>query len=73
VATAITRSGRCPGFSPAGGTYTAAQTVTLSSTTSGRTIRYTTDGSAPNEPRSGLYGAVHGERHDPVKAMACHG
>src|SRR5208337_774842 len=36
-----------PTFSPSGGTYTAAQTVTLSSATSGATIRYTTDGSAP--------------------------
>ena len=34
-----------PTFSPVGGTYTAAQTVTLSSTTSGALIRYTTDGS----------------------------
>jgi len=34
-------------------------------TTTGATIRYTTDGSAPTKPRSGLCGAVHGERHDP--------
>ncbi len=36
-----------PTFSPAAGTYTAAQTVTISSTTSGATIRYTTDGTTP--------------------------
>lgn len=36
-----------PGFSPAGGTYTAAQSVTISSQTAGATIRYTTDGSEP--------------------------
>lgn len=36
-----------PTFSPDGGTYTSAQTVTISSTTSGATIRYTTDGTTP--------------------------
>jgi hypothetical protein len=36
-----------PTFSPAAGTYTSAQSVTLSTTTSGATIRYTTDGSTP--------------------------
>jgi len=36
-----------PTFSPAGGTYSTAQTVTISSATSGATIRYTTDGSTP--------------------------
>jgi len=58
-------------FSPSGGTYSAAQTVTLSSTTTGATIRYTTDGSAPNETAgSGLCarrftvsGTTHREGH----------
>ena len=36
-----------PVFSPAGGTYTAAQTVTLAAATAGSTIYYTTDGSTP--------------------------
>jgi hypothetical protein len=36
-----------PTFSPAAGTYSSAQTVTISSTTSGATIYYTTDGSTP--------------------------
>ena len=36
-----------PTFSPAGGTYTSAQSVTLSDTTSGAAIYYTTDGSTP--------------------------
>ncbi|WP_410618221.1 chitobiase/beta-hexosaminidase C-terminal domain-containing protein [Amycolatopsis sp. cmx-8-4] len=36
-----------PTFSPPGGTYSAAQTVTISSATSGATIRYTVDGSTP--------------------------
>jgi hypothetical protein len=36
-----------PTFSPGSGTYSSAQTVTISSATSGATIYYTTDGSTP--------------------------
>ena len=36
-----------PTFSPAGGTYTASQTVTLNSTSTGATLYYTLDGSTP--------------------------
>ncbi|WP_258953373.1 chitobiase/beta-hexosaminidase C-terminal domain-containing protein [Lentzea californiensis] len=36
-----------PTFSPPGGTYSTAQTVTISTSTSGATIRYTVDGSTP--------------------------
>ncbi len=36
-----------PTFSPAGGNYGTAQTVTISCATAGATIRYTTDGSTP--------------------------
>ena len=36
-----------PTFSPAGGAYTATQTVALSDTTSGATIYYTTNGTTP--------------------------
>ena len=38
-----------PTFSPAAGTYSSAQTVTISTTTGGATIRYTTDGTTPSE------------------------
>jgi hypothetical protein len=37
-----------PMFSPAGGSYTSVQTVTISSTTAGASIRYTLDGTAPS-------------------------
>jgi hypothetical protein len=42
-------------FSPPAGTYGSAQTVALSSTTSGASIRYTTDGSTPSETAGTLY------------------
>jgi uncharacterized repeat protein (TIGR03803 family) len=44
-----------PVFNPAAGTYTSAQTVTITSATSGASIRYTTDGSAPTETNGTLY------------------
>jgi hypothetical protein len=47
-----------PTFSPAAGTYTSAQTVTISSTTSGATIRYTTDGTTPTATTGTVYSAA---------------
>jgi hypothetical protein len=44
-----------PNFSPAGGTYPTAQSVTISSSTGGAFIRYTTDGSTPSETAGTLY------------------
>src|SRR5258708_2423819 len=44
-----------PTFSPAAGTYTSAQSVTISSTTSGAAIRYTTDGSTPTSTTGTVY------------------
>ena len=44
-----------PTFSPAAGTYTTAQSVTISTSTSGASIRYTTDGSAPSETHGTVY------------------
>lgn len=38
-----------PTFSPGGGTYSAFQTVTISSATAGATIHYTTSGQEPSE------------------------
>lgn len=43
-----------PAFNPAGGTYSSAQNVTLSCTTSGATIRYTIGGREPTS-RSTVY------------------
>lgn len=67
VATTIAAT---PTFSPAAGTYTGAQSVTLSSTTSGASIYYTTDGSTPT-PLSLLYvGAINVEYPQTIKAIA---
>jgi hypothetical protein len=44
-----------PAFSPGGGSYTSTQIVTITSATSGASLRYTTDGSAPTETHGTIY------------------
>ncbi|HVU33657.1 MAG TPA: chitobiase/beta-hexosaminidase C-terminal domain-containing protein [Opitutaceae bacterium] len=44
-----------PTFSPDGGTYTSAPSVTISCGTSGASIRYTTDGSTPTSTSGTVY------------------
>ena len=53
----VTGSNQCamPTYSPVAGTYGSAQTVTISTTTGGATIRYTTDGSTPSESAGTVY------------------
>ena len=46
-----------PQFSPGAGTYSSAQAVTISTSTTGASIRYTTDGSIPTETTGTLYTA----------------
>ncbi|WP_174240681.1 chitobiase/beta-hexosaminidase C-terminal domain-containing protein, partial [Granulicella sp. S156] len=46
-----------PAFSPAGGSYTGTQSVILSTTTSGATLRYTTNGTTPSETNGTVYSA----------------
>ena len=59
-----------PTFSPAAGTYTSAQSVTISSTTSGATIYYTTDGSTPTTSSSVYSSAISVSSTTTIKAMA---
>jgi len=60
-----------PAFSPAGGSYSSTQAVTMSSSTSGATIRYTTDGSTPTETHGTVYStAVSISSTTTLKAIA---
>jgi arabinogalactan endo-1,4-beta-galactosidase len=47
-----------PAFSPAAGAYTTAQTVTISDTTAGATIYYTTNGTTPTSASTVYSGAI---------------
>lgn len=59
-----------PQFSPAAGTYTAAQSVTLASATPGAVIRYTTDGSTPTAGSPVYAGPLSVAASTTVKAYA---
>jgi len=47
-----------PSFNPPAGTYTTTQTVTISTATSGATVRYTTDGTTPTETVGTVYSST---------------
>ena len=59
-----------PTFSPAGGTYTSAQSVTISCATSGATIYYTTDGTTPTTSSSVYGSAISVSTTTTIKAIA---
>jgi hypothetical protein len=60
-----------PTFSPGSGTYSSAQSVTISTSTSGATIRYTTDGSTPTSTTGTVYsGPVTISSSSTLKAIA---
>lgn len=59
-----------PTFSPAAGTYTSAQNVTISSATEGATIYYTTNGSDPTTSSSTYSSAISVSSSTTIKAMA---
>ncbi|HLK66747.1 MAG TPA: malectin domain-containing carbohydrate-binding protein [Bryobacteraceae bacterium] len=60
-----------PTFTPAAGTYTSPQAVTISSATPGSTIRYTTNGSAPSETVGTVYtGPVTVNSTETINAIA---
>jgi hypothetical protein len=59
-----------PVFTPAAGTYTTAQVITLVSPTPGTTIRYTTDGSQPTDASPVSNGSVTVETTTTVRAVA---
>ena len=59
-----------PTFNPAGGSYTTAQTVTISDTTAGATIRYTVDGSTPTASSTQYTGPITVSTSRTVNAIA---
>ena len=59
-----------PTFSPAAGTYTEAQSVSISTATDGATIYYTTDGTAPTTSSTVFSSAINVATTTTIKAMA---
>ena len=59
-----------PTFSPAAGTYTTAQTVTISDATSGATIYYTTNGTTPTTSSTPYTGPITVSSTETIQAIA---
>jgi hypothetical protein len=59
-----------PAFSPAAGSYTSKQTVTLSTSTPGATIYYTTNGSAPTTASAKYAGPITVSSTEVIEAIA---
>ncbi|MCL6457689.1 MAG: family 16 glycosylhydrolase, partial [Gorillibacterium sp.] len=59
-----------PTFTPAAGTYTSAQNVTLTSATAGAVIKYTTNGSTPTAASPTYTGAINVAASATLKAIA---
>jgi|GEM_PF-1792314 len=66
----ISNTAAVPTASPAGGTYSSDQSVTLSTTTSEATIYYTTDGSVPNSSSATYSSAISITGATTLKAIA---
>ncbi len=62
-----------PTFSPAGGTYSTAKSVTLSTTSPGANIYYTTDGSMPTTSSTPYTGPITVSASTTIKAIAAGG
>ncbi len=73
VATAaytITKTAATPVISPAGGTYSSTQSVTITDATTGATIYYTTNGRTPTTSSTKYTGAISVSSTETIKALA---
>jgi trimeric autotransporter adhesin len=68
--TITTPTAATPTFSPAAGSYTSAQTVTISDTTSGATIHYTTNGTTPTTSSAAYSGPITVSATETLEAIA---
>jgi alpha-L-arabinofuranosidase len=66
----ISTTAATPAFSVAGGTYSSAQTVTISDTTSGAAIYYTTNGGTPTTGSTKYAGPITVSSSETIKAIA---
>ncbi len=66
----IQASGATPSFSPGAGTYSSAQSVTLSDATPGATIYYTTNGTTPTTSSTVYTGPITVSSTETLKAIA---
>jgi hypothetical protein len=62
-----------PTFSPAAGAYSSAQSVTISDTTAGAAIHYTTDGTAPTASSATYAGPISVPSTETLRAIAVAG
>ena len=67
---AVAPTATTPTFSPAAGTYSAAQSVTLADTTAGASIYYTTNGTTPTTASAKYSAAITVSATTTIKAIA---
>ena len=69
-APSVSQAAAAPVFTPAGGAYSSAISVTMTCATSGATIRYTTNGTAPTAYSAIYTGAIPVSSYTTIKACA---